>query len=178
MVFVARASRPCVSRASLRQAQGRLCPRFEGQGPQTRSIASGNPRYPRHERARVPCLRLVDMPDSRGQTCLRKAVGMAPGSQTRFLAFGDPPPSHYRTWSSRRIRQNGWGAAPFVVARKGIDSSSQGERPRSPKDIVRGRTTSEENPWRRHYKRGREKSRARAPGSPWTCWLAYWASGV
>ena len=33
---VAKASRPCVSRASLRQAQGRLCPRFEGGTPLTR----------------------------------------------------------------------------------------------------------------------------------------------
>jgi len=61
----------------------------------------------------VPDLRLADMLDSLGKTCLRKAVGMAPGSQTRCIAFGDPHPcrslpnlfvkTHYRGHGSGRL---------------------------------------------------------------------------
>ena len=73
---------------------------------------------------RVPCLRLVDMPDSLGQTCLRKAVGMAPGSQTRFLEFGDPHPA-----LTELVRQNslGWACSLwFLLPQFQADCSSGG----------------------------------------------------
>ena len=63
----------------------------------------------------VPCLRLVDMLAFVSQTCLRKAVGMAPGSQTRFIAFGDPHPT-----ITEVARQTSLYAFGKVLARFGL----------------------------------------------------------